>query len=64
MPKLKSKKTAKKRFKLTKKGKVKYYHAFHSHLAGSKNAKRKRRLRKPDYLKGSDEKRIRRLIDV
>ncbi len=64
MPKLKSKKTAKKRFKLTKKGKVKYYKAFHSHLAGSKNAKRKRRLRKHGYLGGEDAKRIKRLIDV
>ncbi|MEN3046620.1 MAG: 50S ribosomal protein L35 [Candidatus Hydrothermales bacterium] len=64
MPKLKSKKAAKKRFRLTKKGKVKHFHSFHSHLAGSKNAKRKRRLRKADYLEGEDAKRIKRLIEV
>ena len=44
MPKMKSHSGAKKRFKLTSKGKVKAHHAFTSHNMGKKAAKRKRRL--------------------
>ncbi|RJO65418.1 MAG: 50S ribosomal protein L35 [Candidatus Omnitrophota bacterium] len=43
---LKTKKGVAKRFKLTKKGKVKYFPCGKSHLASSKNAKRLRNLRK------------------
>jgi large subunit ribosomal protein L35 len=62
MPKIKTKRSAKKRFKLTAKGKVKFFHAFHSHLAGSKNSKKKRKLRKADYLKKQDAKKVKTLI--
>jgi len=64
MPKMKSKRGAMKRFKLTKKGKIKFWHAFHSHLAGSKNAKKRRKLRKADYMKKQDARKIVKLIDV
>ena len=48
MPKLKTHTGAKKRFKLTKNGKVKRAHAYKSHLLNGhgKTAKSKRRLRK------------------
>ncbi|MEO0232141.1 MAG: 50S ribosomal protein L35 [candidate division WOR-3 bacterium] len=62
MPKIKTKKSALKRFKITAKGKIKRYRAFHSHLAQSKNPKRKRRLRKPAYLSGGDEKKIKKIL--
>ena len=46
MGKLKTKKGVAKRFKLTKKGKIKYSGGGKSHLAGSKTTKRLRSLRK------------------
>ena len=44
MPKLKSHSGAKKRFNLTKTGKVKRAHAFKSHILNKKSTKRKRGL--------------------
>ena len=49
MPKIKTHSGASKRFKLTKTGKVKYHHAFKSHILNKKSTKRKRNLRKADY---------------
>ena len=46
MPKLKTHSGAKKRFNLTKTGKVKRAHAFKSHILNKKDTKRKRGLRK------------------
>ncbi len=46
MPKNKTHSGAKKRFKLTKTGKVKRAHAFKSHILNKKTSKRKRNLRK------------------
>ena len=43
---LKTKKGVAKRFKLTKKGKIKYYAGGKSHLQTNKDAKRVRNLRK------------------
>ena len=40
MPKMKTHSGAKKRFRLTAKGKVKARHAMRSHILGKKNAKR------------------------
>ena len=44
MPKMKTHSGAKKRFKLTAKGKVRGRHAMTSHILGKKSAKRKRKL--------------------
>ena len=49
MPKLKSHSGAKKRFNLTKTGKVKRAHAFKSHILNKKSTKRKRGLRQGAY---------------
>ena len=46
MPKMKTHSGAKKRFKLTKLGKVKRAHAFKSHILNKKTTKRKRNLSK------------------
>ena len=48
MPKLKTHSGAKKRFNLTKNGKVKRAHAFKSHILTKKDTKRTRRLRSTD----------------
>lgn len=44
MPKLKTHKGIKKRFKVTAKGKLRYKHPGTGHLMDTKNAKRRRRL--------------------
>jgi large subunit ribosomal protein L35 len=55
MQKLKTKKGVAKRFKLTKKGKIKYFPCGKSHLLSCKRAKRKRNLRKPRTVEGGKE---------
>jgi len=62
MPKMKSKRGAAKRFKITGSGKVKRYHAFSSHILTKKTRKRKRNLRKSGLVSGTEQKRIRKLI--
>ena len=46
MPKLKTHSGAKKRFRLTKSGRVKRSHAYKSHILTKKTSKRKRGLRR------------------
>ncbi|MBQ4370193.1 MAG: 50S ribosomal protein L35 [Oscillospiraceae bacterium] len=64
MPKLKSHSGAKKRFSVTKSGKVKRAHAFKSHLLNGhgKTPKRKRSLRKADYADVTNAATIKRMI--
>jgi large subunit ribosomal protein L35 len=52
MPKMKTHKGIKKRFKLTAKGKLSYKHPGTGHLMSSKNAKRRRRLTNSAVLTG------------
>ena len=58
MPKLKSKRGAKKRFKVTASGKVKASKPFRRHILTNKNRKRKRNLRNPLMLGKADTQRI------
>ena len=62
MPKLKSHSGAKKRFNLTKTGKVKRGHAFKSHILTKKDTKRKRGLRQGAYVDVTNESAIKRMI--
>lgn len=62
MPKMKSKRGARKRFKLTGNGRVKRMRAFKSHILTKKNAKRKRRLRTATLVARPEEARVRRLL--
>jgi large subunit ribosomal protein L35 len=62
MPKMKSKRAAVKRFKLTGSGKVKRGKAFASHLLKGKTTKRKRNYRRPAMLTKADEHRIKDMI--
>ena len=64
MPKIKTHSGAKKRFNLTKSGKVKRAHAFKSHLLNGhgKTTKRKRGLRKGAYADTTNEAAIKRMI--
>jgi large subunit ribosomal protein L35 len=63
MPKLKTKSGAKKRFKLTAKGKVKCSCGGYSHLNISKRQGRKRRLRKGSYVPAQFEKQIKSILN-
>lgn len=62
MPKMKSNSGAKKRFRLTAKGKVKRRKANTSHILTKKAPKRKRQLAKATTVSGSENRRIRRLL--
>ncbi|HET6349327.1 MAG TPA: 50S ribosomal protein L35 [Candidatus Krumholzibacteria bacterium] len=62
MPKLKSSRSAKKRFRKTGTGKVRRNQAFTSHILTKKTTKRKRALRKGALVHPADEKRIKRLL--
>lgn len=55
MGKLKTKKGVAKRFKLSKKGKLRYSPGGKSHLASSKKTKRIRKLRRSDTLQNKTE---------
>ncbi len=62
MPKQKTHSGAKKRFSLTKNGKVKRAHAYKSHILNKKTTKRKRGLRKGAYADVSNAPVIKKLI--
>ena len=62
MPKQKTKSSAKKRFRLTAKGKVRRFKANKSHILTKKHPKRKRGLRQGTLMSKADESRIKRLL--
>lgn len=62
MPKMKSNRAAKKRFKVTASGRVKHRQNYKSHILTTKTAKRKRQLRKYGYVHPSDEPRVKKMI--
>jgi large subunit ribosomal protein L35 len=65
MPKMKSHKGARKRFKITGSGKVKRMRAFKSHILTKKSSKRKRRLRQSTIIQTPGEvKHIKRLLQA
>jgi len=62
MPKMKTSRSAAKRFKATATGKLRRRRAFHSHILTKKSPKRRRRLRSETEVSPADQKRIRRLL--
>ncbi len=62
MPKMKTHSGAKKRFKLTARGKVRARHAMRSHILGKKNAKRRRRLDEPKVVSKPDRAKVKALL--
>ena len=62
MPKMKTHSGAKKRFKVTPRGKVRGRHAMRSHILGKKNAKRRRRLDAPMEVADSDAPKVKALL--
>jgi len=64
MPKMKTKSSAKKRFKLTASGKIKRKHAFKSHILTKKSTKQKRNLTHSATVHKSDEANIKRQLCI
>ena len=63
MPKLKTKEGVAKRFKLSKKGKIKYHAGGKSHLSTSKEPERLRALRRGSTLEGKQQgKYLKRML--
>ena len=64
MPKLKTKSSAKKRFKVTGTGKLKRKHAFKSHILTKKSKKRKLKLTHDTLVHKSDEPSIKQMLNL
>lgn len=62
MPKLKSKKAASKRFRVTATGKFKYPRANKQHILGKKSPKRKMTLRKMGVVDKTNEAAVRKML--
>jgi large subunit ribosomal protein L35 len=62
MGKLKTNRSAAKRFSVSKTGKVKHKKAYLRHLLSSKGRARKRHLRRPGVLNAVDARKMRRLV--
>ena len=62
MPKVKTKSSAKKRFKLTGTGKIKRKHAFKSHILTKKSTKRKRNLTRTGLVDKSDLSNLKEML--
>ena len=62
MPKIKTHSGAKKRFRLTKTGKVKRAKAYKNHILNKKSTKRKRALRKGGYADVSNEAAVKLML--
>lgn len=62
MPKMKSCRGAKKRFRVSATGKIKHRRNYKSHILTSKSAKRKRALRKYKYVNDADAQRVNTML--
>ena len=58
MPKIRTSRTAAKRFSVTKSGKVKFKHAYARHMFTAKNPKQKARLRRTGILGKADAAKV------
>jgi large subunit ribosomal protein L35 len=62
MPKMKSKRSAAKRFRVTGSGKFKFQKAGRRHLMSSKSTSRKRKMRETGYIDPKDEVHLKRML--
>lgn len=62
MPKIRTNRSAHKRFRITGSGKIRRYKAFKSHILTKKSRKRKRNLRQSAIMDDTNAPNIRRLI--
>jgi len=64
MPKQKTRKSATKRFKITKTGKILRQRSFSSHLKAKKSRKKIRNLKRPVEVQGFYGKKLRKALGV
>ncbi len=64
MPKMKSKSSAKKRFRMNKNGVIKRGCQYRSHIMTKKSSKRKMRLRAGSTVSKADQPKIAKAIEV
>ena len=64
MPKMKNRRAAQKRFTTTGSGKLKRFHANHSHILTKKTRKRKNQLGKARLVSSADFPRVNRLLQA
>jgi len=62
MPKIKTRRSAAKRFRVTGSGKYKRAKAFRSHILEKKSPARKRNLRKPGLVSKADYERVAKML--
>ncbi|MBI2963431.1 MAG: 50S ribosomal protein L35 [Deltaproteobacteria bacterium] len=62
MPKMKTKRGAAKRFRVTGSGRVKRSRAYKRHILTTKSRKRKRQLRQSGMVSAADERAVKRLL--
>lgn len=62
MPKMKTRKSAASRYKVTGSGKVKYKKQGLRHILTKKSSKRKRKLRRSGTLSSTETKKIKKLL--
>ncbi len=62
MPKIKTRRGAAKRFRMTGSGKIRRGRAFRRHILTKKSGKRKRQLRRATLVASADEAHIRELL--
>ncbi len=62
MPKIKTRKSAAKRFSKNGAGKIKRNNAFRRHILTSKSTKSKRKMRNSEFVATADVKRVSKLI--
>ena len=64
MPKMKTRRGAAKRFKLTASGKLKRNKANHRHMLVRRSNKAKRKMRQRDFVDAGDRRNVRRMLCV
>ena len=62
MPKMKTKRSAAKRFKVTGSGKLKRNKAYHRHILTKKSPKTKRNLRKAEIVDETNVKNMKKIL--
>ena len=64
MPKMKTRRSAAKRFKLTGSGRIKRNKANHSHMLIRRSKSARRKMRKTPLVDSTEEKRVRRMLGL
>ena len=64
MPKMKTRRSAAKRFKLTRTGRIRRNKANHSHMLIRRSKSAKRKMRNAGLVSNAEEKRVRKMLGI